>query len=70
METYTYVRYFSNESPGMAELAQAYGKIELDFEARKDGMSPQARSACERRVTALRLAWAGLVEPVPKPFEF
>lgn len=68
MSSYTYVSYCTDDSPGLAELKAAYQLIEFDYLERKEAMTPQAALAMERRVEALRLAWAGLLEPVPCPW--
>jgi hypothetical protein len=69
MRTYTYVKYFSDDSPGMSELQEAYSKLESDYLRRRDAMSPKARQAVDLRLALLRHSWAMLLEPVPKPWE-
>lgn len=66
--TYTYVSYCTDDSPGLPELKDAYQKIESDFLSRREHMDSKTASAMERRVEALRLAWAALLEPVPRPW--
>lgn len=68
MSTYTYVSYCTDQSEGMPELKEAYHKLAADLERRKDAMDPRAADAFGRRIENLRLAWALLLEPVPKPY--
>jgi hypothetical protein len=69
IHTYTFVRYCSDESPVIPELAEAYRKLAEDLEHRRPHISKQAASAMERRIELVRHAWALLLEPVPASFE-
>ena len=64
--THTHVRYFTDDSPGMPELKEAFRQIESDMLRRGPHMAPEVREAMEKRVDLLRLAWYLMLEEVPE----
>jgi len=65
MRTRTFTRYFTDDSPGMAKLHEAFQEIESDMLARKPHLDKETALAMEKRVTNLMNAWYFMLEEVP-----
>ncbi len=63
--TYTFTRYWTDESPGMEKLKDAFSEIELDFERRREFLNPRTVLAMEKRIQTLMNAWYFMLEEAP-----
>jgi hypothetical protein len=68
MSTYTYVRYFTEDDAGIAEIREGVKKCEADFLERRRFLEIKAQQAVEHRLGIIKTALDLLCEPVPKPY--